>query len=132
MLAFVTLADRPSYQPGVDVVITAAVRNASNQPCAFPAMDASIDPGMVIADATGQIVWDTLHWFPPGPLGFGHLLEPGESISRVWTWNQVAGQYLGAPLVGPRVQSGKYVARANWYRYPAGALAIARFSIEPA
>jgi len=132
MLAFVTLADEPSYPPGVNVVITAAVRNASNQPCAFPGRDESTDPGMVIADATGQIVWDTLHWFPPGPLGFGHLLEPGESISRVWTWNQVAGQYGPAPLVGPRVPPGHYLAHANWGSYPAGALATARFSLEPA
>src|SRR5205823_5000070 len=39
MLAFVTLADQPSYPPGVDVVITAAVGNASGQPCAFPGRD---------------------------------------------------------------------------------------------
>jgi hypothetical protein len=131
MLAFVTLADRPSYPRGANVVITEAVRNASSQPCAFPGRDASTDPGMVIADAAGRLVWDTLHWHPPGMLGFGQLLEPGESISRVWTWNQVAGQYGPAPLVGALVPPGPYVARANWGSYPAGALPLARFSIEP-
>jgi hypothetical protein len=138
MLVFLTLADQPSYSRGANVVITEAVRNGSSQPCAFPPRDASTDPGIVITDAAGQIVWDTLHYAPPGPLRppgpLGPLrpLLPGESISRAWTWNQVAGEYDGTPLAGPLVPLGKYLARANWYSYPVGALAIARFSIEPA
>jgi len=132
MLAFVTLADQPSYPPRANVLITAAVRNASSQPCAFPGRDASTDPGLAIMDAADRIVWDTLHWAVPGPLGPGRLLLPGESISRAWTWNQVAGEYLGAPVVGPPVPPGQYLARASWGRYPAGAVALARFSIEPA
>jgi hypothetical protein len=126
----VTLADQPSYPQRFNVVITAAVRNASSQPCAFPPR-AVTDPGMVITDAAGRIAWDTLHWFPGSPLVLGRLLEPGESISRVWTWNQVAGEYLGVPLVGPRVPPGPYLARASWGAYPAGAVTPARFSIEP-
>jgi len=129
-LSFLTIADGPAVSPGSTTRITAAVRNASNHACSLSPGDVG-NPGVVITDASNRVVWDTLHWSPPGPFALPMRMEPATSFYRVSEWNLVPGEYQGSPLWGPPIAAaGFYRARASWENYPGASIPEATFSIE--
>ena len=96
--------NRPSYGPGVKVVMRASIRNLSTVLCSVEIGPTS--PSLVVANSNGAAVWNTCDVNNrPGACAsypVAHALDPGATYAKTFVWNQIA--YLSSS----RVPAGVY------------------------